>query len=600
MPSRLELIKQLRSKFNCSINQAVASLNQSGNDLSTAETALKSILNSDNASKINKAVGKGEGSEGLIGSVVLHNGFPVTGGAPALNRARGGLLELSCQSDFVGRTNEFKRLVEDVTHSLSFLVDADGFTDVDVNGWLDAPLISSSPTSTPSTPSTESIHQAITKTIASVGENITIKRFTAFNLPSAKSANANIRSLGQFTHSIQPNSHFNEKSPVQLGLLAALVDLEVSGGVKEENVHQMSRKIARQSVAMPCLSVDELLEQELLGGVNEESIILVAILWVCSYELTDEMFRLGYNKPFFLTYLTSSSFSPYLIPYVLNRKSTRNPVMLTPNQTFQLAVKFTLFWTLANFSINASLQFTSVASSTILSSTSGLWTFLIGVLLRVESFEFTKLFAIFASISGSFLVTFSDFSGMRGEPEKFGGMSILGDTLALLSAISFSVYMLLLKKTAGSESRIDFPLFLGCIGAISTVCLWPLLVILDYTQVEPFHLPETTALGSIILLNMAISFSSDYLYLQAMLKTSPLVATIGISLCLPFSIVADWWRGQLHLTTCGLVGSALVLASFVVLGYEEDEEEQLHGHGHVSDESQSLLGADATTYDSTT
>lgn len=280
MASRLDLIKQLRGKFNCSINQAVKSLNESGNDILKAESTLKTILNSDNASKITKAMGKGEGSEGLIGSVVLHNGYPVSRGVPAMNRARGGILQLSCQSDFVGRTDEFKSLVEDLTHSLSFLVDADGFKDVDVNqGWLDAPVINSTPSSTPSSHSQQNIQQAITNTIAKVGENITIKRFTAFNLPGAKSSSESLRSLAQFTHSVQPNSEINEKSPVQLGLLASLVDLEVSGGVDEDSINQMSRKVARQSVAMPCESVEDLVEQELIGGVDQQTVKDYLIEW---------------------------------------------------------------------------------------------------------------------------------------------------------------------------------------------------------------------------------------------------------------------------------------------------------------------------------
>ncbi|TIA87192.1 hypothetical protein E3P99_03328 [Wallemia hederae] len=513
-----------------------------------------------------------------------------------MNRARGGLAQLSCQSDFVGRTDEFKKLVEDVTHSLSFLVDANGFKDVDIaSGVLDAPLIASSPDSTPATTSNQSIQDAITSTIAKVGENITLKRFTAFNLPGAKSEQSPIRALGQFTHSTQPNSQINSNSPVQLGLLAALVDLEVSGSANQDAVNQLSRKIARQSVAMDCDTVEQLEEQELLGGVDAQTvkayldewtaqnqlenavitntvhnrIILVAVLWVFSYEITDKLFEIGYKKPFLLTYLSSAAFTPYLIPYLLWHK-VPNQNQLNPSQTLNLAYKFTFYWILANFSINASLQFTSVASSTILSSTSGLWTFLLGCLVSVESFEFTKLLAVFASIVGSVLVALDD---VHGVDHVFNALSILGDSLALLSAVSFSVYILLLKKAVGSESNIDFPLFLGYIGVINTVCFWPILVILHYTGIETFQVPDNSTVLIILGLNMLITFSSDYLYLQAMLKTTPLVATIGISLCLPFSILSDWWMGQLHLTAYGLLGSVFVLGSFIVLGYEEDEVE---------------------------
>ena len=135
------------------------------------------------------------------------------------------------------------------------------------------------------------------------------------------------------------------------------------------------------------------------------------------------------------------------------------------------------------------------------------------------------------------------------------------------------MYILLLKKAVGSESNIDFPLFLGYIGVINTVCFWPILVLLHYTGVETFQVPDNSTVLIILGLNMLITFSSDYLYLQAMLKTTPLVATIGISLCLPFSIFSDWWMGQLNLTAYGLLGSVFVLGSFIVLGYEEDEVE---------------------------
>ena len=286
MSSKIELIKQLRTKFGCSLNQAVKSLNESGNDIVQAEKTLQTILSSDNAAKISKAMGKGEGSEGLIGSVVLHNGFPITRGIPAMNRARGGLAQLSCQSDFVGRTDEFKKLVEDVTHSLSFLVDANGFKDVDIaGGVLEAPLIASSPDSTPATTSHQSIQDAITSTIAKVGENITLKRFTAFNLPGAKSEQSPLRALGQFTHSTQSNSQMNSNSPVQLGLLAALVDLEVSGSANQDAVNQLSRKIARQSVAMDCDTVEQLEEQELLGGVDAQTVKAYLNEWTAQNHL---------------------------------------------------------------------------------------------------------------------------------------------------------------------------------------------------------------------------------------------------------------------------------------------------------------------------
>lgn len=83
---------------------------------------------------------------------------------------------------------------------------------------------------------------------------------------------------------------------------------------------------------------------------------------------------------------------------------------------------------------------------------------------------------------------------------------------------------------------------------------------------------------------------SDILYLRAMLMTSPLAVTLGISLTIPLAMVGDVFRG----TQLGgwkiYLGGALVLGSFVANGLmdlaeteegeeEEQEERRLEGDG---------------------
>jgi solute carrier family 35 protein F5 len=85
---------------------------------------------------------------------------------------------------------------------------------------------------------------------------------------------------------------------------------------------------------------------------------------------------------------------------------------LTTKETAKLASVFCLFWFVANWSVNASLKFTSVASSTILSSTSGrlfenqydkhpthignagFFTLLVGRVFNVETLTLAKLGAV--------------------------------------------------------------------------------------------------------------------------------------------------------------------------------------------------------------
>lgn len=66
---------------------------------------------------------------------------------------------------------------------------------------------------------------------------------------------------------------------------------------------------------------------------------------------------------------------------------------------------------------------------------------------------------------------------------------------------------------------------------------------------------------------MAILVLSDYLYVLAMLKTTPLLVTAGISLTIPFAVLGHYIlnspvRGQV------LVGASVVLLGFIAIGMD--------------------------------
>lgn len=79
------------------------------------------------------------------------------------------------------------------------------------------------------------------------------------------------------------------------------------------------------------------------------------------------------------------------------------------------------------------------------------------------------------------------------------------------------------------------PLFFGFVGAFNILLLWPLMPILHYLGLETFELPMNSTLWTVIFLNAFIgTFLSDYLWLLAMLMTSPLVVTLGIALTVSY------------------------------------------------------------------
>lgn len=70
---------------------------------------------------------------------------------------------------------------------------------------------------------------------------------------------------------------------------------------------------------------------------------------------------------------------------------------------------------------------------------------------------------------------------------------------------------------------------------------------------------------------MAVTFMGDVLYFLALMKTSPLVVTVGSSLTLPLAAIGDF---ILHKSTTVLtmVGCVVVLVSFGALGVDASKQ----------------------------
>ncbi|TFK30549.1 hypothetical protein FA15DRAFT_629746 [Coprinopsis marcescibilis] len=343
-------------------------------------------------------------------------------------------------------------------------------------------------------------------------------------------------------------------------------------------------------------------------------LLCVVLLWTFSNFITQDLFEDGFAKPFFVTYMNTSAFTLYLLPFVVkklwqkhsnngqasHRSGEYEPLAthdgpiddivskpgtpgsglppLTPRETAQLASVFCIFWFIANWTVNAALDFTSVSSATILSSTSGFFTLAIGTLCRVEKLSFLKIFTVVISFCGVLLVSRSDSKdAFLSDPTKpasrHSSNPVLGDVLALISALCYALYVILLKVRIGSESRVDMQLFFGFVGLFNILLCWPIGVILHLSGIEVFGLPGTSKLWTAVLINMAITWSSDYLYVLAMLKTTPLVVTVGLSLTIPFAVLGDFFRGR-GSDPQVILGALLVLVSFVALGIGNREEDE--------------------------
>ncbi|KAL8658152.1 MAG: hypothetical protein Q9226_001235 [Calogaya cf. arnoldii] len=198
--------------------------------------------------------------------------------------------------------------------------------------------------------------------------------------------------------------------------------------------------------------------------------------------------------------------------------------------------------------------------------------------MGVELFTLKKLIGVVASFAGIVLTSTVDISGENDEnrgsfPYKSPRQISIGDALALLSAVLYGIYATVMKKKVGDEARVNMPLFFGFVGLFNTVFLVPGFPVLHYLSVEVFELPPTGRIWTIILVNSAVSLISDICWAYAMLLTSPLVVTVGLSLTIPLSLIGQMiLNGQ---TSSGLywVGAGIVFLSFLFINYESKQQE---------------------------
>ncbi|KAK4688430.1 solute carrier family 35, member F5, partial [Tremellales sp. Uapishka_1] len=354
-------------------------------------------------------------------------------------------------------------------------------------------------------------------------------------------------------------------------------------------------------------------------------LLSVVMLWTASNFITNglETGENSWNKPFLITYLNTASFALYLVPTIWRRgifkrteaasyeplpqaeptsrrSRSRSPLSirqsapidpevetaisepdlpkLSIRETAEVAAWWSAVWFIANWAVNASLAWTSVASVTILSSTSGFFTLGLGRLYGVESLTRTKVAAVIASFLGVLLVTQSDSSLSTAiQDMDLPTHPILGDFAALLSAAFYAVYVVLLKVRVGDEDRADMQLMLGFAGLFNIICLIPVFPLLHYTGWETFELPPTKSAWFICGINSCITLSSDYLYVLAMLKTTPMLVTIGLSLTIPLALLGSFILPDINtesITLLSIAGATLVSVGFGMLGWQGWEESQ--------------------------
>ena len=146
----LKAIKKLRDTTSASIFDVRRALDEAKGDEKKALVWLKKRASEIAAKKADRETG-----EGLI-EAYIHGGGKV-----------GVLIEILCETDFVAKTDEFKHLAKEVAMQVAAM------NPTDIDSLLKQEYIRDS---------SQTIEQFVKSVIGKLGENITVKRFTRFEL----------------------------------------------------------------------------------------------------------------------------------------------------------------------------------------------------------------------------------------------------------------------------------------------------------------------------------------------------------------------------------------------------------------------------------
>ncbi|XP_072387880.1 solute carrier family 35 member F5 [Diabrotica undecimpunctata] len=226
----------------------------------------------------------------------------------------------------------------------------------------------------------------------------------------------------------------------------------------------------------------------------------------------------------------------------------------------KIALIFCLLWFIANYTYQVALSETEAGIVNVLSSTSSLFTLVLASIFPSnpsDKFTLSKLVAVFLSIIGIVLVSFSDLTIESKLP--------FGAVLSLFSAFFYATYLVFLKRKVDHEDKIGIPLFFGFVGLFNLLLLWPLFFFLHFSKLEIFEWPTREQLLLLLLNGLLGTVISEALWLWGCFLTSSLMATVAMSLTIPMTMLADVLLKEVPYPILFYTGTLPVLVAFLAV-----------------------------------
>lgn len=149
------------------------------------------------------------------------------------------------------------------------------------------------------------------------------------------------------------------------------------------------------------------------------------------------------------------------------------------------------------------------------------------------------------------------------------GTQTWGNILALLGAICYAVFLILLQKKTNKVVGLNRSILFAFIGLFTMIFCWPIFIFLVISKQESLELPPKASIYVYLILKTILgSVIPSYLWNVAFALTSPLYIAVGTSLTIPLNFIADFVLGN-QLGWSEVFGAIFVTAGCLIMNLTE-------------------------------
>ena len=338
----------------------------------------------------------------------------------------------------------------------------------------------------------------------------------------------------------------------------------------------------------------------------EAAALLVAtsLVWVCAGELVQTL-----ALPAFVTWLSCAELSIVLLVSAASGwwldasgaaagpEAAARPSAATWRAAAVAALPIAPVFFAAQLSYNASLSGTSLTSTTVISSSSSVFTLAISALYG-DAIDRFQVAGVALTAAGTLLAGLNDAGvAVSAEPSGGGGGSggVTGDLLALAAALFYALYSVALKRalsppalptrqpitapakppvqpsppsppsaTLCKQQPLPASLVLGFVGLHIGLLMWPIALLVEGREALARHVTPTVVAATLVK-GLVDNVIASLMWARAVGLSTALLASVGLSLSVPLAAIADAilerGGGAGPLT---FAGAALTVAGFVV------------------------------------